>query len=244
LNHNKLEERNIFLRSKSDKKRWNNTQMQLVAQQLFDKTHKRKYLAHPNHEIHTLAREINNWLPKGVTALVNGTYIPRYLKRCCFFDETVDALYLTDRIFQHLLLKQLKPTLPHIINKNCLHIYGPSGVKRATKRIRETLALLQPNFFIRADIKSFYSSIPHHKLIKNMKQTFDDPKVYAMLERVISNGIETSRGFKNKDHGIALRGPLSQLFSAIYLKPLDDAFNDMDVTYVRYQDDIFILCKI
>jgi RNA-directed DNA polymerase len=43
--------------------------------------------------------------------------------------------------------------------------------------------------------------------------------------------------------GIALRGPLSQLFSAIYLKPLDDAFDNMDVFYARYQDDLIILCK-
>ena len=43
--------------------------------------------------------------------------------------------------------------------------------------------------------------------------------------------------------GIALRGPLSQFFSGLYLKPLDDAFNKMDVSYLRYQDDIIILCK-
>jgi RNA-directed DNA polymerase len=64
-----------------------------------------------------------------------------------------------------------------------------------------------------------------------------------MLERVITNAIETPNGYKNAVHGIALRGPLSQFFSAIYLKPLDDAFDAMNVTYVRYQDDILILCK-
>ena len=46
-----------------------------------------------------------------------------------------------------------------------------------------------------------------------------------------------------RDQGIALRGPLSQFFSGLYLKPLDDAFNQMDVTYLRYQDDILILCR-
>ena len=63
-----------------------------------------------------------------------------------------------------------------------------------------------------------------------------------MLKEIIINPIETPRGYKNPDHGIALRGPLSQFFSGIYLKPLDDAFNDMDVTYLRFQDDILILC--
>ena len=64
-----------------------------------------------------------------------------------------------------------------------------------------------------------------------------------MLEQIIINPIETPRGYKNADHGIALRGPLSQFFSGIYLKPLDDAFLTMDVTYLRYQDDILIMCK-
>lgn len=52
-----------------------------------------------------------------------------------------------------------------------------------------------------------------------------------------------SLGYKKADTGVALRGPLSQFFSAIYLKPLDDAFNAMDVVYIRYADDIILLCK-
>jgi len=64
-----------------------------------------------------------------------------------------------------------------------------------------------------------------------------------MLERIIVNPIETPRGYKNPDTGIALRGPLSQFFSALYLKPLDDAFNAMDVAYFRYQDDILVFCS-
>jgi len=64
-----------------------------------------------------------------------------------------------------------------------------------------------------------------------------------MLSNIITNPIDTPFGFKNPSRGIALRGPLSQLFSALYLKPLDESFDAMDVTYVRYQDDYLILCK-
>jgi len=120
---------------------------------------------------------------------------------------------------------------------------GPSGVKLATQRIREVLEKENPKYLIRADIKSFYKSIPHHKLVQDVKQLYDDKKVLSMLEEIITNPIETPRGYKNPRTGIALRGPLSQFFSAIYLKPLDDAFNKMDVTYVRYQDDLIVLCK-
>ena len=113
----------------------------------------------------------------------------------------------------------------------------------ATQCIKQVLQDKNPQYIIRADIKSFYKSISHPRLIADIKQHYDDPKVQAMLEAIITNPIETPRGYKNADHGIALRGPLSQFFSGIYLKPLDDAFDNMDVSYFRFQDDVLILCQ-
>jgi RNA-directed DNA polymerase len=223
--------------------RWNISEMLDIGNKLFTKIHRRKYLAHHNHELHFMAREINEWLPTGVKSLVDGTYTPRHLKRICFPDEMIDQLYPSDRIFQHLLLKQLKPTFQHVMNTNCYHLHGPSGVKFATRRIRQVIEQKKPTYIIRADIKSFYKSILHHKLIQDVKKHYHDPKVQAMLENIITNPIETLNGYKNPINGIALRGPLSQFFSGIYLKPLDDAFNNMDVDYFRFQDDILILCR-
>lgn len=232
------------LKSNQDKiKRWNPTEMLEIGRRLFAKIHKRKHSVNHNHEIHFLAREMNDWLPKGISSLIDGSYTPRHLRRYYFADEMVDQLHLSDRIFQHILLKQLKPTFKHIINPNCYHLFGPAGVKHATQRIRQVLQDKQFQYVLRADIKSFYKSIQHHKLIQDIKQYYDDPKVQLMLENIITNPIETPRGYKNPGHGIALRGPLSQFFSGIFLKKLDDAFDHMDVTYLRYQDDIIVLCK-
>jgi RNA-directed DNA polymerase len=155
----------------------------------------------------------------------------------------VDQLHLTDRILQHILLKILKPTFKHVMNPHCFHLSGPSGVKYATERIKQVLEEEKPAYFIRVDVKSFYRNIPHYKLIGDIKQYYNDPKLAAMLKNIITNPIDTPYGYKNPVHGIALRGPLSQFFSGIYLKPLDDAFSKMDVTYLRYQDDILVLCK-
>jgi RNA-directed DNA polymerase len=218
-------------------------QMLNIGKKLFAKIHKRKHHAHHNHETHFMAREIDDWLPKGIQSMVDGSYNPRCLRRYYFSDEVVDQVHLSDRIFQHILLKQLKPTFKHVMNKKCYHLDGPTGVKYATQRIKQALKEGKPNYIIRADIKSFYKSIPHHKLIQDIKRHYDDPKLIAILEHIITNPIDAPRGYKNPIHGIALRGPLSQFFSGIYLKPLDDAFEQMDVTYLRYQDDILILCK-
>src|SRR4051812_283526 len=106
------------------------------------------------------------------------------------------------------------------MNPNCYHLHGPSGVKLATQRIKDALAINQPKYLIRADIKSYYKSIRHHILLQDIKRYYSDPSVCIMLENIVKNPIETPRGYKNPDYGIALRGPLSQFFSALYLKPL------------------------
>jgi len=46
-----------------------------------------------------------------------------------------------------------------------------------------------------------------------IKKYYHDPKVQVMLENIITNPIDTPRGYKNPSRGIALRGPLSQFFS-------------------------------
>ena len=89
-------------------KRWNFTDMLAVSKKLFAKIHKRKFHAHHNHNIHFMAREIDEWIPQGIKSLIEGSYSPRLLKRYYFSDERVDQLHVSDRIFQHVLLKQLK----------------------------------------------------------------------------------------------------------------------------------------
>src|SRR5580704_11730027 len=191
-------------------KRWDLKVMLEIGRALFRKIHKQKHHAHHNHDIHFLARELEDWLVHGVHALKEGSYIPRFLKRCYFKDEMIDQLHLSDRVLQHVLLKQLKPTFPYVMNPNCYHLHGPSGVKLATEKVKQALELRKPKYLIRADIKSYYKSITHRHLIKDIQDHYQDPKLCLMLEQIITNPIETPRGYKNPNTGIALRGPLSQ----------------------------------
>lgn len=224
-------------------KRWNAVQMREIGAKLFANIHRQKKHANHNSDVHFLGREVDEWLPQGIQALINGTYDPRCLKRHYFTDEVVDQLHLTDRIFQHILLQQLKPTFKNVMNPNVHHLAGPAGVKQATQRIKRILKEEKPQYFLRIDIRSYYASIPHFKLINDIKQHYHDPKVIKMLTNIIKNPIDTPRGTRNPSHGITLRGPLSQFFSALYLKPLDDALSSMDIQYLRFQDDLIAFCK-
>ena len=95
-------------------------------------------------------------------------------------------MHLSDRILQHILLKQLKPTFKHVINPNVYHLVGPTGVKHATSGIKEVLEKEKHKYFLRVDIRSYYASIPHYKLLNDIKQHYHDPKIIAMLETLVN----------------------------------------------------------
>ena len=118
---------------------WRKSDLISKASQLFAKIVQQKHHAHYNHEIHPLHRHLNVWLPNGINAILSGQYDPRHLTRYVFPNEVVDSVHVTDRIFQHLILKVLKPTFPYVMNSNCYHLNGPSGVKLALARIKEAM---------------------------------------------------------------------------------------------------------
>jgi len=77
--------------------------------------------------------------------MVEGDYSPRHLRRYYFSDETVDQVHLSDRVFQHGLLKQLKPTFKYVMSKNCYHLHGPTGVKTACEQQTHELLRIVPH---------------------------------------------------------------------------------------------------
>lgn len=48
---------------------WNLISMLDIGRELFAKIHKQKHHAHHNHDIHFLARELDDWLVEGVHSL-------------------------------------------------------------------------------------------------------------------------------------------------------------------------------
>jgi hypothetical protein len=48
-------------------------------------------------------------------------------------------------------MQRWEPTIPHTMNPNCVHVHGPTGVKLATRKIRQVLEEQEINFIIRAD---------------------------------------------------------------------------------------------
>ena len=158
--------------------------------------------------------------------------------------EEITVFDYIDKLVIKWLFKIIKPVFKHVIHFSCYHLQGPNAVRVVIKKIMEALKNKNFRYFIRADIKGYYASIDRKILTKQVEEIFDDTRLIKYLNDIINISIIKFATFFSPDKGIPTRCSLSPFFSALYLKPLDLAFEKIQgVYYFRFCDDILILAE-
>lgn len=190
---------------------------------------------------------IHDWPKEKLRFLVDfmaGTYHFEPMTTYAMPDETITVWSYADRLFMRSLLKIIKPFFKHIISPNCFHLTGASGVKNALGFLNKAWKKETFRYFLRVDIKSYYASINHKILVSQIKSHFKDPRVVKYLEDIITIPVIKNAVVFTPTQGIPRRSSLSCFFGALYLSPLDAAFEAVNgVCYLRFMDDILILTK-
>jgi RNA-directed DNA polymerase len=116
---------------------------------------------------------------------------------------------------------------------------GPRTAYRDIRRIRG----LQGLHCLHLDVRDYFNSIPVERLLASLPATItDDEPLYRLLvatlrdQRVVSGDeviVDTHKG-------VMAGTPLAPLLSNLYLRPLDDAFEQARARFLRYADDIVI----
>lgn len=125
------------------------------------------------------------------------------------------------------------------ISPRCTHMKGHGGLKGALRWLRAKLPRF--SFVFRSDVKGYYANIDQTLLLAQLDQVVPDKDVVRLLIQVIRRTVELGGTFRNIRRGIGRGSPLSPLFAALYLKPLDDIMDQSGIAYVRYMDDWVIL---
>ena len=147
-------------------------------------------------------------------------------------------------MIQRILYVLIKPTFKYIIEKTCLHLGGPSAIKKAADHIEQALKQTPYRYLIRTDIKSYYASINHSILKDQIRAEFDDPKVLHPFCNIIDVPIDYGGYLRTPQTGIPRKSSFSSFFVALYLKPLDIwCASHPHIFYCRYNDDIILLCR-
>jgi len=98
-------------------------------------------------------------------------------------------------------------------------------------------------YVIDADLKSYFDTIPHNRLIDEVREEIVDGSVLSLLEKFLQAGIMENGSFQINEKGTPQGGVISPLLANIYLHPLDAIMTERGHRITRYADDFVICCK-
>jgi RNA-directed DNA polymerase len=116
------------------------------------------------------------------------------------------------------------------------------GCKDALRRVDQ---LLKAGFVhtVDADLKGYFDSIPHDRLLARLKEKIADGSVLSLIESFLKASIMDGLEEWTPEAGAPQGAVLSPLLSNVYLDPLDHLAARSGLEMVRYADDFVILCR-
>jgi RNA-directed DNA polymerase len=99
------------------------------------------------------------------------------------------------------------------------------------------------HYVVDADLKSYFDTIPHDRLLSRLKERLADGSLLELVESFLKAGILDGMSAWTPTQGAPQGAVLSPLLSNIYLNPLDHWLAQAGFEMVRYADDFVILCR-
>jgi RNA-directed DNA polymerase len=147
-----------------------------------------------------------------------------------------------DRTVQAALRQLLEPIFERDFAA-CSYGFRPGrGCGEAVARVEELLNQGR-SWCVDVDLKSYFDTIPHERLMELVRQRVTDGSVLHLLEQFLKAGVlEELHGWQATERGTPQGAVISPLLSNIYLHPLDQEMERRGWTMVRYADDFVVLC--
>lgn len=147
-----------------------------------------------------------------------------------------------DRVVQAAVKRKLEPIFEQKFLP-CSYGFRPNlSAHMAINQIRKDL-LAGFTFVIDADIKTYFDTIPHDKLLSMIREEVVDGSVLELLKQFLQSGIFEDGIVYESKSGSPQGGVISPLLANIYLHPLDEMMMTRGHRITRYADDFVICCR-
>ena len=193
-------------------------------------------------------RDLDANVAKLETALRGGVYQPQAIRRTYIPKPGSDEQRplgiptVRDRVVQGAVRHVIEPIFEKEFAEHSYGFRPQRGCKDALRRVDE---LLKRGFVyvVDADLKSYFDTIPHGRLMDRLRERIADGRVLGLIAAFLKAGIMDGLKEWQPEAGAPQGAVLSPLLSNIYLNPLDHLMAERGTEMVRYADDFVILCK-
>jgi RNA-directed DNA polymerase len=147
-----------------------------------------------------------------------------------------------DRVVQTALRAVLEPIFEREFAEQSYGFRPGRSCKTALTRVME---LLQQGhlWVVHVDLKSYFDTISHTKLLERVRERVADGRVLQLIEAFLKAHILDGLKRWEPETGTPQGAVVSPLLSNIYLNPLDHRMAQRGFEMVRYADDFVVLCR-
>lgn len=147
-----------------------------------------------------------------------------------------------DRIVQAAIVNVIEPIFERDF---AAHSYGFRPGRSCQDALRRVDQLLKTGYthVVDADLKGYFDSIPHERLMDRLRTKISDGGVLSLIEAFLQANIMEGGSAWTPTSGAPQGAVLSPLLSNVYLDPLDHQMAELGFEMVRYADDFVILCR-
>jgi group II intron reverse transcriptase/maturase len=147
-----------------------------------------------------------------------------------------------DRVCQQALVNRLEPIFEPVFDAASFGYRRGRSTKDALRKIWGELAEGH-EWIVDADLRNFFGSVEHEKLLTLVGQRIADGRVLRLIEHMLKAGCIAEGKRLETEQGTPQGGVISPVLSNILLTPFDCEMRRRGYRLTRYADDWVVTCR-